>query len=282
MYEKENEINNKFLSKIKTLNEKWSSENKKNSVEIFGNGNANINIEKNVDGIDKEIRVAVFVLNLIDDFKNRISHELIYRILLDIFGIHVEKGLDKQEKFGINFLPHNFELEEKEKEKENKAKLNMNLNINPLAIDEENKYLQIKSSKIGWIKFKLDFYSTDEDIDYLIKTFKIISENILIFFNNFYTKESEMNYVFKSEVFVDIIKKIESNGNLQEKIFVSTVKTINNNNKTKSEYEEIMLFDIFNNFMIKETNESERGNYMNKRFELIEKIIKYYQKHSIN
>ena len=91
-----------------------------------------------------------------------------------------------------------------------------------------------------------------------------------------------MQYVFKSEAFEDIVRKIENNGNLQDNIFVSTTKTENINNKIKSEYEEIMQFDIFNNFMIKECNESDRGNYMNKRFELIDKIIKYYQKHSIN
>ena len=43
-----------------------------------------------------------------------ISYELIYRILLDLFGIHVEKGLDKNEKFGIDFLPKNIEYDEKE------------------------------------------------------------------------------------------------------------------------------------------------------------------------
>jgi selenocysteine lyase/cysteine desulfurase len=276
--EKENEIANKFLNSVKTLNEKWSFDNKKNSVEIYED--IFLNMGKSEDKKqkqnekEKEKRIAVFVLNLIDDCKNRISHELIYRILLDLFGIHVEKGLDKNEKFGIDFLPKNIEYDE------NKGKLNMN--INPLNIEEENKYLKIKSSKIGWIKFKLDFYNTDEDINYLIKTFKIISENILIFYNNFYSKESDMQYVFKSEAFEDIVRKIENNGNLQDNIFVSTTKTENINNKIKSEYEEIMQFDIFNNFMIKECNESDRGNYMNKRFELIDKIIKYYQKHSIN
>ena len=50
-------------------------------------------------------------------------------------------------------------------------------------IEDASPNLKNNLNEIYPIKFKLNFFNTDEDIDYLIKTFKIISENIFIFFN---------------------------------------------------------------------------------------------------